>query len=43
MVVNPKYLPMLLEDAQGRNLIVFAVVWASIGVYFIRRIIRIEV
>ena len=41
--VDPQYLPMLLNDPKGRSLIVFAVVWGSIGVYFIRRIIRIEV
>ena len=42
-LVNPDYLPMLLDDPKGRTLIVFAFVWSAIGVYFIRRIIRIEV
>jgi tight adherence protein B len=42
-LVNPDYLPMLLDEAVGRQLAVFAVIWASIGIFFIRRIIRIEV
>jgi tight adherence protein B len=42
-LVNPEYLPMLLNDPAGKQLAVFAVVWASIGIFFIRRIIRIEV
>jgi Flp pilus assembly protein TadB len=41
--VNPDYLPMLLDDPSGQNLIAFAFVWASIGIYIISRIIRIEV
>ncbi len=40
---NPEYLPMLLDDPVGKKLIAFAVVWGAIGVFFIRRIIRIEV
>ena len=43
MMVNPEYLPMLFNDPTGQKLIGFAFVWAAIGVYFIRRIIRIEV
>jgi tight adherence protein B len=43
MLVNPDYLPMLLEDPMGQKLSAFAIVWAAIGVYFIRRIIRIDV
>ncbi len=39
---SPEYLPMLFEDPMGRRMAMFAVVWAAIGVYFIRRIIRIE-
>lgn len=42
-IVNPTYLPMMLKDPSGRTLIAFAFVWGAIGVYFIRRIIRIEV
>ncbi len=40
---NPEYLPMLWNDPIGKKLTAFAVVWAAIGVFFIRRIIRIEV
>jgi len=40
---NPDYLPMLWEEPTGQKLLMFACVWAAIGVYFIRRIIRIEV
>jgi len=42
-LINPDYLPMLLDDPTGQNLIAFAFVWASIGIYIISRIIRIEV
>jgi tight adherence protein B len=42
-VVNPGYLPMMLKEPDGQALVAFAVVWAGIGIYFIRRIIRIEV
>jgi tight adherence protein B len=41
--VNPDYLPMLLEDPTGQKLAGFAFVWGAIGIYFISRIIRIEV
>lgn len=40
---NPEYLPMLWDDPVGKKLVAFAVVWGAIGVFFIRRIIRIEV
>jgi len=40
---NPEYLPMLWDDPIGKKLVAFAVVWGAIGVFFIRRIIRIEV
>ncbi len=40
---NPEYLPMLWDDPIGKKLAIFAVVWGAIGVFFIRRIIRIEV
>jgi tight adherence protein B len=42
-ISNPDYLPILLEDETGKQLTAFAVVWSVIGIYFIRRIIRIEV
>lgn len=43
MIINPDYLPMLMDDPLGRRLALFAFVWGGIGIYFIRRIIRIEV
>jgi tight adherence protein B len=43
MITNPTYLPMLLNHPMGQKLIGFTFVWASIGVYLIRRIIRIDV
>ena len=42
-ISNPGYLPMLFEDPVGKQIAMLAVVWASIGVFFIRRIIRVEV
>jgi len=42
MTSSPDYLPMLFEDPFGRRVVAFAVVWAAIGVFFIRRIIRVE-
>ena len=40
---NPDYLPIMLEDELGKNLVAFAAVWSIVGIYFIRRIIRIDV
>lgn len=40
---NPTYLPMMLDDPMGQKMAVFAAVWSMIGVYVIRRIIRIDV
>lgn len=42
-VIAPDYLPMMLKEPEGQKLAAFAVIWAAIGIYFIRRIIRIEV
>jgi len=42
-IMNPDYLPILFEEPIGQKLVVFAFVWASIGLYWIRRIIRIDV
>jgi tight adherence protein B len=42
-IMNPDYLPILFEEPIGRQLVVFAFIWASIGLYWIRRIIRIDV
>lgn len=43
MVIQPDYLPMLTKDPLGRQLIVGAFVMITLGVFWIRRIIRIEV
>jgi tight adherence protein B len=43
MVTNPEYLPVMYKDETGQKMLMFAVVWSSIGVFFIRRIIRIDV
>ena len=43
MFTNPEYLPVMYNDPVGQQMILFAVIWSSIGVFFIRRIIRIEV
>jgi len=43
MIINPDYLPLLLEDPLGQQLAIFAFVWGAIGIFFIRHIIRIEV
>ena len=43
MFTNPEYLPVMYSDPMGQQMILFAVVWSSIGIFFIRRIIRIEV
>ncbi len=40
---TPEYLPVLLDDPLGRNLIIFGFVMMVIGIYWIRRIIRIDV
>ena len=42
-ISNPGYLPMLFEDPIGKQIAMLAIVWAAIGVFFIRRIIRVEV
>lgn len=43
MITTPDYLPVLFQDPMGQKMLGFAAVWGAIGVYFIRRIIRIEV
>ena len=43
MFTNPEYLPVMFEDPTGQQMLAFACIWGAIGVYFIRRIIRIEV
>lgn len=43
MVTSPDYLPILLDDPRGQKMIAVAFVMAGIGVFWIRRILRIEV
>lgn len=40
---TPEYLPVLLDDPLGRNLVIFGFGMMIIGIYWIRRIIRIDV
>jgi tight adherence protein B len=42
-VTTPDYLPVLLEDPRGHNMIMYGCVSAVVGIAWIRRIIRIEV
>ena len=41
--VQPKYLPMLVDDPLGRKLVAVAIVLGIMGVLWIRKILRIEV
>ncbi|MCZ6709948.1 MAG: type II secretion system F family protein [Gammaproteobacteria bacterium] len=43
MFTNPDYLPIMFKDPLGQDMITFAAIWSFIGIYFIRRIIRIDV
>ena len=40
---TPDYLPVLLESPVGRKLVAFGFVMAVIGIYWIRRVIRIDI
>ncbi len=42
-VSNPGYLPMMIDHEFGQKLIMFTFVWSIIGIYFIKRIINIDV
>lgn len=42
-ITSPDYLPLLLKDPMGKNLIAGAVVMAIVGILWIRRILRIQV
>jgi tight adherence protein B len=42
-VISPDYLPILLEDPSGRKMIAFGFVMGIVGIFWIRRIVRIEV
>ncbi len=43
MTTTPDYLPTLTDDARGQKMIVAAMVSAACGVFWIRKILRIEV
>jgi tight adherence protein B len=42
-VTTPDYLPMLLEEEAGKKMVIYGVVSAIIGIYWVKKIIRIEV
>ncbi|MBU2675615.1 MAG: type II secretion system F family protein [Gammaproteobacteria bacterium] len=43
MITTPDYLPTLIDDARGQKMIVGSMISASIGILWIRKILRIEV
>ncbi len=43
MITSPDYLPLLVEDDRGQKMIVAGMVSASLGILWIRKILRIEV
>jgi len=43
MITTPDYLPALINDERGHKMIFGAIISGSIGLYWIRRILRIEV
>lgn len=43
MVTSPDYLPVLVNDERGQKMIVGSLISACIGIFWIRRILRIEV
>lgn len=42
-VTSPEYLPMLLEEEAGKKMIIYGVVSGIIGIFWVGRVIRIEV
>jgi tight adherence protein B len=42
-ITTPDYLPMLLEEEAGQKMIIYGVVSGVIGIYWVRKVIRIEV
>ena len=42
-ITTPSYLPTLVDDPRGHNMIIFGCISGLIGIFWIRRIIRIEV
>lgn len=43
MITSPDYLPVLTDDVRGQKMIAGGLVMAGIGIFWIRRILRIEV
>ncbi|HSW52350.1 MAG TPA: type II secretion system F family protein [Sulfuricaulis sp.] len=41
-IMSPTYLPMMVKDPTGRTLVLFAFVMLIIGIFWIRRIIRLK-
>jgi tight adherence protein B len=42
-ITTPDYLPLLLEEEAGRKMIIYGVVSGLVGIFWVRRVIRIEV
>jgi len=42
-VTSPDYLPMLLEEEAGQKMIIYGVVSGIVGIFWVRKVIRIEV
>lgn len=42
-ITSPDYLPMLLEEEAGQKMIIYGVVSAIIGIFWVRKVIRIDV
>jgi tight adherence protein B len=43
MISTPDYLPMLVDDARGQKMIIGSMISAACGIFWIRKILRIEV
>jgi tight adherence protein B len=42
-LTNPEYMLVLIDDPIGRKILIGALIWMCLGIYFIRKIIRIKV
>lgn len=42
-ITSPGYLPLLLEDERGHNMLIYGVCSATVGILWIRKLLRIEV
>lgn len=42
-ITTPDYLPVLVEDPRGQNMIIYGAISATCGILWIRRLLRIEV